>query len=99
MLERADAVPAAVFDVQHTCSLGQGLDGLTGEPGDSDLVRGTVTDDESPEGLAAAIERAQALTADQRAAGAEHARAFTWERMARDVRAALVQPQRPESSR
>jgi glycosyltransferase involved in cell wall biosynthesis len=58
-----------------------------------------VTDDESPEGLAAAIERAQALTPDQLAAGAEHARAFTWERMAREVRAALVQPQSPEFSR
>jgi glycosyltransferase involved in cell wall biosynthesis len=58
-----------------------------------------VTEDESPEGLAAAIERAQALSPDQLAAGAEHARAFTWERMARDVRAALVQPQRPVSSR
>jgi glycosyltransferase involved in cell wall biosynthesis len=58
-----------------------------------------VTDDESPEGLAAAIERAEALTPDQLAAGAEHARAFTWERMAREVRAALTQPQIPLSSR
>jgi glycosyltransferase involved in cell wall biosynthesis len=58
-----------------------------------------VADDESAAGLAAAIERSQALTPDQLAAGTEHARTFTWERMAREVRAALAQPQSPESSR
>lgn len=58
-----------------------------------------VTEDESPEGLAVAIERAQALTREELTAGTEHARAFTWERMALHVRAALAQPQCPESSR
>jgi glycosyltransferase involved in cell wall biosynthesis len=58
-----------------------------------------VTEDETPEALAAAIERALDLSPEQLAAGAEHARQFTWERMAREVRAALLQPQSPVSSR
>ncbi len=55
--------------------------------------------DDSPETLAAAIERALRLTPEELAAGVEHARGFTWERMARQVRATLAQPQSPLSSR
>jgi glycosyltransferase involved in cell wall biosynthesis len=58
-----------------------------------------VVDDDTPESLAAAIDRSLGLTAEQLAAGTEHARAFTWQRMARQVRAALAQPQSPESSK
>jgi glycosyltransferase involved in cell wall biosynthesis len=48
-----------------------------------------VAADDAPESLAAAIERALALSKEQRAAGIEHARRFTWEATARRVRAAL----------
>jgi glycosyltransferase involved in cell wall biosynthesis len=58
-----------------------------------------VANDETPATLADAITRALALSPDQLAAGREHARAFTWERMARRVREALAQPQSPLSSR
>ena len=61
-----------------------------------------VTGDDSPESLAAAVERALGLTQEQLAAGVEHARTFTWGRMARQVRDALLdgaQPQDPVSSR
>jgi glycosyltransferase involved in cell wall biosynthesis len=58
-----------------------------------------VARDDAPETLADAIERALTLGPEELRAGAEHASAFTWERMARVVRAALAQPQSPESSR
>jgi glycosyltransferase involved in cell wall biosynthesis len=58
-----------------------------------------VASDDNPETLAAAIERALRLTPEQLEAGTAHARSFTWERMARQVRAALAQPQMPVSSR
>lgn len=62
-----------------------------------------VAADDAPESLAAAIERALALTPEQLEAGIEHARSFTWERMAREVRGAFAeldgQPQRPVFSR
>jgi glycosyltransferase involved in cell wall biosynthesis len=58
-----------------------------------------VAPDDSPPTIAAAVERALARSAEALDAGREHARAFTWERMARQVRAALAQPQNPESSR
>lgn len=78
---------------------------VSDDPGLLEVTAGhaVVTKDESPEGLAAAIERAMGLTAEQLAAGRDHARDFTWERMARDVRRALAgadgQPQSPLSSR
>lgn len=56
-----------------------------------------VASDDAPESLRAAIERALALSKEQRVAGIEHARRFTWEAMARQVRAALELPERGSS--
>jgi glycosyltransferase involved in cell wall biosynthesis len=77
---------------------------VSSDPGLMEVTAGhaVVTGDDSPESLAAAIEQALELTADQLAAGREHARDFTWERMARQARRAFVpdgQPQSPASSR
>jgi glycosyltransferase involved in cell wall biosynthesis len=49
-----------------------------------------VAADDSAESLAAAIKEALELTPEQLAAGAEFARQWTWERMARQARDALV---------
>jgi glycosyltransferase involved in cell wall biosynthesis len=75
------------------------------DPGLMEVTAGhaVVTEDDSPEGLAAAIKHALELTPEQLAAGKEHARDFTWERMALQARRAFVQPdgqpQTPVSSR
>jgi glycosyltransferase involved in cell wall biosynthesis len=62
-----------------------------------------VTEDDTPASLARAIEQALALTPEQLAAGVARARTFTWERMGRQTRDALLaagaQPQSPTSSR
>jgi glycosyltransferase involved in cell wall biosynthesis len=49
-----------------------------------------VVPDDSPERLCAGIEQALRMTEEQLAAGRAYAREFTWERMARQVRAALT---------
>jgi glycosyltransferase involved in cell wall biosynthesis len=49
-----------------------------------------VTPDETPEGLARAIGQALELTPEQLEAGRTHARTFTWARMARQTRDALI---------
>lgn len=49
-----------------------------------------VADDDSPEALAAAVERALKLTNEQIAAGRAHARRFTWQRTARQTRAIIA---------
>jgi glycosyltransferase involved in cell wall biosynthesis len=77
---------------------------VSSDPGLMEVTAGhaVVTEDDSPESLAAAIKQALELTTEQLAAGKEHARAFTWERMARQARRAFVpdgQPQSPVSSR
>jgi glycosyltransferase involved in cell wall biosynthesis len=77
---------------------------VSSDPGLMEVTAGhaVVTEDHSPESLAAAIEQALELTPEQLAAGKEHARDFTWERMARQARRAFVpdgQPQTPVSSR
>jgi glycosyltransferase involved in cell wall biosynthesis len=50
-----------------------------------------VTEDFSPEALAAAVRRARAFSSEQLAAAGTHAAAFTWSRMAEQVRAALLE--------
>jgi glycosyltransferase involved in cell wall biosynthesis len=49
-----------------------------------------VTEDETAASLANSIEQALQLTTAQLAAGTAHARTFTWERMARQAREALL---------
>ena len=49
-----------------------------------------VAEDESPEALAEALERALKLTDEQLAAGRTHAQGFTWERTALQVREIIV---------
>jgi glycosyltransferase involved in cell wall biosynthesis len=78
---------------------------VSDDPGLMEVTAGhaVVTEDDSPEHLAAAIKQALELTAEQLAAGRERARDFTWARMARQARRAFVepngQPQSPVSSR
>jgi glycosyltransferase involved in cell wall biosynthesis len=62
------------------------------DPGLMEVTDGhaVVTDDDTPENLAAAIERALALTPAQLAAGRDRALTFTWERMATQARDALL---------
>jgi glycosyltransferase involved in cell wall biosynthesis len=50
------------------------------------VVEGT-----TPERLSAAIERALSRTEEERSRGLAHARAFSWERMAREVRDVLIE--------
>lgn len=49
-----------------------------------------VTEDDTAASLANSIEQALQLTTEQLAAGTAHARTFTWERMARQAREALL---------
>jgi glycosyltransferase involved in cell wall biosynthesis len=56
-----------------------------------------VTADGSPASLAAAIERALAIGPDELEAGIRYAKKFTWERMAQQARAALVERLSPRS--
>jgi glycosyltransferase involved in cell wall biosynthesis len=78
---------------------------VSSDPGLMEVTGGhaVVTEDDSPQSLAVAITRALELTPEELAAGKEHARDFTWERMARQARRAFAepngQPQRPVSSR
>jgi glycosyltransferase involved in cell wall biosynthesis len=51
--------------------------------------RAVVVTDDGPQTLAGAIDRALNLTEDEIAAAAEHARTFTWERTAGQMRDAL----------
>jgi glycosyltransferase involved in cell wall biosynthesis len=89
------AVEALALGVPVVISTDEALLEVTGG-------HGAVWEGDGAAGLARAIGAALASPPGRRAAGVAHAREFTWERTARDVRAVLqdlVQPQSPDSSR